>query len=195
MLHLIWSGPRPRGTIPWRNDCMCGYAHSILKGKMHRNGHSRSCLMLENVWLPTGALQGSPKVAWPWPLCSLCLLFARLWWSWGPSGQWCQPPIRSIKCYQWYVGFLWFPRLIFWGKYQWGVGFVPRHRNALALECMGNLRLFGHLMLVFFEELFDISWHWYVEGALMIFSKQLDPAVQIARPIFGKLIFFLDAFY
>jgi hypothetical protein len=32
-------------------------------------------------------------------------------------------------------------------------------------------------MLVFLEELFEISWHWYVEGALMIIPKKLDPSV------------------
>ncbi len=156
MLHLIWLGPHPWGTIPWRNGRTRGYVHSILKGKMRQNGCSRSCPMLKNVWSRPGALHGSPKVAWPWPLCSSCLSFARLRWSWGPSGRWCRPPTHSLNCYQGYIRFLWFPRLIICWKYQWGVRFVPRRRIASALECMGNFAAFWAFNAFIFGGAF---WH------------------------------------
>jgi hypothetical protein len=50
-------------------------------------------------------------------------------------------------------------------------------------------------MLVFLEEFFDISRHRNVDSARIVVPMQFDAAIEIARPILGKFIFFFDAFY
>ena len=52
----------------------------------------------------------------------------------------------------------------------------------------------GHLMLVFLEEVFDISRHRNVNSACVVVPMQFDAAVEIPRPILGKFIFFVCAF-
>ncbi len=48
-------------------------------------------------------------------------------------------------------------------------------------------------MLVFVEELYDVPRHRYVEGACYVIPLQFYPAVEIALPVFGDFVFFLDA--
>ncbi len=48
-------------------------------------------------------------------------------------------------------------------------------------------------MLVFLEELYDVPRHRYVKGARDVIPLQFYPAVEIARPVVGDFVFFLDA--
>jgi hypothetical protein len=46
-----------------------------------------------------------------------------------------------------------------------------------------------HGMLIFVQPFFDLLWHGYVQCSGHIIPIQLDTAVQVACPIYGKLIF------
>ena len=52
---------------------------------------------------------------------------------------------------------------------------------------------FGHTMLVFLEDFFDISWHRKVDRASVVIPLELDSTVQIAGPVFGEFVFLFDA--
>ena len=52
----------------------------------------------------------------------------------------------------------------------------------------------GHFMLVFLQELFDVSWHRYVYSARVVVPLKFDATIEIAGPILRKFILFLYAF-
>jgi hypothetical protein len=55
------------------------------------------------------------------------------------------------------------------------------------------LLLSRRCMLVFLQLFEDVTWHGYVKSACIVIPFQANAAVEVAVPIHGELMLFLDA--
>ncbi len=113
-LKLMWNAPLKQmgfpflGVHPMKNVCKRGFVLMLLTSKMHRSVYLISRLMHGSGFLRPRCGRGNPIIVCILPLFCQMLLFVPQLLSWGPLTPSCWWPAHNTKCFQRFVGHVWF---------------------------------------------------------------------------------------